>query len=110
MSVEHSVSALTYTVSIWVAGDAREAETICRRYCKENPLCVTVTPTAFVYTGGAETGVLVRLVNYPRFPAPPAVINEHAYALARALRDGLFQHSVMIERPEESVWLTTRAP
>lgn len=73
-------------------------------------LCVTVTPTTFFYTGGAETGVCVRLVNYPRFPKEPSEIDAAAMALARELRDGLCQWSVMIETPQRCVWLTTREP
>ncbi len=71
-------------------------------------LCVTVTPTNFVYTGGAESGVCVRLANYPRFPSDIVKIDEKAFALARLLRDGMCQWSVMIETPTKTTWLTTR--
>lgn len=101
-------SAPAHWASIWIAGDATEAERICRKYCVENGLCVTVTPTEYVYTGGAEAGVCVRLINYPRFPAEPSDINAKALDLARVLRVGLCQWSFLIETPTKSTWFTAR--
>lgn len=98
----------SFYATIWIAGDAAEAERICRRYCMDVGLCVTVTPTRFIYTGAAEDGVCVRLVNYPRFPVDPDNIRFMADNLADALRNGLSQWSVMIETPVETIWRTTR--
>ena len=105
---ETSRVSQTYAVSIWLAGSVADATRICRQFCKEVGLCVTVTPTDFVYSGGAESGVLVRMVNYPRFPAQADEINKKAFDLARVLRDGLSQWSVMIETPTDTTWLTVR--
>lgn len=110
--MEHSTSAErivpAFYANIWIAGDAQEAERICRRYCMEVGLCVTVTPTTFVYTGGAEVGVCVRLVNYPRSPRDPQDIEAQAMDLARMLRVGLCQWSFMVETPAKAIWVTTR--
>lgn len=108
MTKETIKTADTYAVSIWVAGDTSEAERICRKFCMDVGLCVTVTPTAYVYSGGTETGVCVRLVNYPRFPSSPDKIDATAMGLARELRYGLCQWSVMVETPHQTTWLTMR--
>lgn len=48
--------APSYPVSIFIAGDPDAARRICRNFCDEEGLCVTVTPTTYVYTGGDENG------------------------------------------------------
>lgn len=69
------------------------------------PLCVTVTPTTFVYVAGAEEGVLVRLFNYPRFPKDRAEIERQARALAESLMWHLCQRSYSIEYPDRTDWV-----
>lgn len=49
----------SFAVSIFIAGDPPDARRACRRYCNDVGLCVTVTETEFVYSGGAETGALL---------------------------------------------------
>ncbi len=71
-------------------------------------LCVTVEPIEFIYTGGAEAGVRVGLINYPRFPAEVAEIMAKAEALALLLIERLFQHSASVVGPELTVWLSRR--
>lgn len=100
-------TAPTYTATIYIAGDIDEARRVCREACMAG-LCVTVTPTEFIYTGGAEAGVAVGLINYPRFPAEPAGIFAKAEALALKLIDGLCQHSASIVATDRTVWLTRR--
>jgi hypothetical protein len=51
-----------------------EAYDICHEYCDHVGLCVTITPTRFIYSRGQgiengwEDGCFIRLINYPRFP------------------------------------------
>lgn len=94
--------------NIWIAGDHARAVQACREFCMYVPLCVTVTPATFVYVGGAEEGVCVRLINYPRFPKQPSDIQANAVALAEFLRSALCQHSYTVEGPTETMWNTTR--
>ena len=68
----------SFYANIWIAGSAADAERLCRDYCNRVGLCVTVTPTVFIYTGGAQSGVLVRLFNYPKFPAERDSIRDKA--------------------------------
>ena len=69
---------------------------ICQSYCDSVGLCVTVTPTIFVYTNGNERGCLVGLINYPRFPSTPEKILEHALDLAERLLDAYKQYKVSV--------------
>lgn len=103
------VTEPAYTVDIFVAGSVADATRICREHCMEIGLCVTVAPTEFVYTGGAESGVRVGLVNYPRFPALPSEIREKAIALAERLMVGLYQTSALVQGSDVVVWVTRRS-
>lgn len=98
----------SHHVRIWMAGDLDKARDVCRRYCMEVGLCVTVTPTEFIYTGGAETGFVVGLLNYPRFPAEPEVLRDKAQALAERLRAELCQWSYLLEGSEQTMWVSYR--
>ena len=98
----------TYSVDIFIAGDAAEARRICRQFCLARGFCVTITETEFVYTGGAESGVRVGCINYPRFPSEPEAIWLKAYDLAKMLRDGLCQHSFCMVAPDKTYWETCR--
>jgi hypothetical protein len=100
--------APSYPVSIFVAGRVRQAEAICRAHCDEVGLCVTVTETAYCYTDREETGVIVGLINYPRFPSTPTEIFAKAEALALRLIDGLGQQSASIQAPDKTVWISFR--
>lgn len=96
------------SVTVYVAGDHQTARESLRRQCLEEGLCVTVTPTTFVYTAGVEEGVAVGLVNYPRFPATPAAISDRARRVALRLMDDLCQWSALVVGPAETLWLTRR--
>lgn len=97
----------TFTATIYIAGDLATARQVCRAFCSIG-LCVTVEATEFIYTGGAETGVRIGLLNYPRFPTEPADILGKARALADFLRERLCQHSWLIVTPTETIWNSTR--
>lgn len=103
------VAADCYWVAIHIAGDLADAKRICRQFCAEVGECVTVTPTTYVYAGGAEEGVTVRFINYPRFPRTVEELNARALALALRLKDGLFQISLTIETPDGIDWHSWRA-
>ena len=70
--------------------------------------CVTVTPTTYVYTGGEEDGMIVGLINYPRFPASPDNLWERAEDIGDALRTALGQQSYTIQAPDKTVWFSHR--
>ena len=80
-------------------------EDICAAYCDSVGLCVTVTPTTFVYSHGREPGAIVGLINYPRFPKEPVDIRAYALTLAENLRGNLNQLRVTAEFTDETVLL-----
>lgn len=98
----------TFTVKIYLSGPIEVAKHILRQDCLREGLCVTVEPTQFIYTGGEETGYVVGLLNYPRFPSDPEAIRTRARRLAELLLAATFQHSALLVDPQQSEWLTMR--
>lgn len=82
-----------------------EVEEICQEYCDKVGLCVTITPTKFIYTDGSEEGVLVGLINYPRFPESTDAIREKSFSLAEILKNRLGQYRVSIIYPDKTIVL-----
>lgn len=70
--------------------------------------CVTIESTHFIYAGGEETGFMVGLVNYPRFPTTPNALMVRARELAYVLLERTCQHSVLIMTPEKTEWITKK--
>ena len=101
-------TADSYPVTVWVAGDYQKAKDSLRRQCFDEGLCVTLTPTEFVYTAGAESGVAVGLINYPRFPKSPEDIRLRAEKVLLTLLDDLYQNSGLVQTPETTYWYTRR--
>jgi hypothetical protein len=98
----------SYPISIFIAGHYDAALTACREFCDKEGLCVTVTPTDYVYTNGQESGVIVGLINYPRFPVHPLDLEITASELGRYLLAKLDQKSFSIQTPNETVWYSNR--
>jgi hypothetical protein len=97
------------SIDIWIAGDQVDIADAVGKVVDEVGLCVTLTPTVFRYTNGAESGVRIGLRNYPRFPA------RRGYLLALAERIGLAcaiaadQGSFMVEEVgEKTLWYSRR--
>ena len=98
----------THWARIYMSGPIDVAKQVLRGECLRVGLCVTVEPTVFIYTGGEETGFVVGLVNYPRFPATVEAINQRARELVGLLLDATHQHSAMLMTPSHTDWLTRR--
>jgi hypothetical protein len=74
-----------YRADIYIAGDLDTCTRICREECFREGLCVTVESCNFVYTGGAEMGVRVGLIQYPPFPKEEDGIFDRAVVLGKML-------------------------
>lgn len=98
----------TWSLNIWIAGDPLKAHDICQSYCDTVSFCVSVTPTSYAYKGGHEVGVIVGLINYPRFPSTSEEMFDHAKSLGIQLMEGLGQQSFTIETPAETWWFSIR--
>ena len=89
------------------------AREICSKYVNDIGLCVTLSPTEFIYTNtygvgagyAGEPGAAVELINYPRYPSELANIRELALELAATLKDEFEQHRVTVMFPHETVML-----
>lgn len=101
-------TAPTIEFAIYMAGDIAQAKQVCREYCFEVGLCVTVEPVDFIYTGGEETGFRIGLINYPRFPTSQAELFGRASDLAEKVMCRLCQHSFSIVGPAKTTWFTRR--
>jgi hypothetical protein len=106
-----TVPTFTATIYVGFSGTSDDtfwlyrAHALCRAYCDEIGLCVTVTPTRFVYTDGGEDGCAVGLINYPRFPSTREQIKERALVLAERLRVEFVQKRVSVVFTDETVTL-----
>lgn len=98
----------TVRYDIFMAGDVVQAKQVCREYCFEVGLCVTIEPVDFIYTGGEESGFRVGMINYPRFPTTLEALHERATALADRLMNRLCQQSYSIVGPGLTVWFSRR--
>ncbi len=110
----------TYTATIYaglhdlendVKGTLEQVHELCQTYVRKKGLCVTVTPTRFIYghpdepnLAGWEDGAIVGLINYPRKPTSPMQIKKHAFALATLLKDAFNQNRLSIVFPDET-WM-----
>jgi len=104
----------TYTATIYVGfrerdtgvlHDISEVRGICQEYCDNVGLCVTVTPTEYIYTNGNEPGAFIGFINYPRFPDTSEHIKSHVLRLANIIMIACKQYRVTIVFPDETVML-----
>lgn len=98
----------SYKVKLYLSGSYDDAIRACRQYVNDVGLCVTVERADYVYSYGMESGVVVGLLNYPRFPATKDQVYKKAEGLAIYLKRELCQSSVLIDDGETAKWLTTR--
>ena len=82
--------------------NAKAVEDCIEKYC-ECGFCVTVTPLRFIYTGGKENGVMIGIINYPRFPKEESELDLHAIALADKLMKEFKQYRCSIVFPDDTV-------
>jgi hypothetical protein len=100
----------TFTASIYVGtrhgySDVDEIRQWLQEFCNDVRLGVTLTPTEFIYVDGGEPGVIVGLINYPRFPKPIKEIKENAVAIAQGLMELCEQERVSIVFSDETIML-----
>ena len=81
---------------------------IIREVCFAGGICVTISPTTFIYMGGEEEGYEVGLLNYPRFPETPNILQAKARTLALRLLEGTHQHSILNVGDDKSEWISRR--
>ena len=72
---------------------------------EEDGLCVTVSKTNYVYRDGNEEGIIVGLINYPRFPTETEKLESRAMLIAENLKERFQQNRVTIVFPNETIML-----
>ena len=97
----------TFNANIYIAGDISRIRDICGEYC-ESGFCVSITSTEFVYTYGRETGAIIGIINYPRFPKQQKEIKKLSILLSEKLITGLHQGSCTIVFTDETVFISRR--
>lgn len=105
MTTKHET---TGWVRLYLSGPIDIAKQLLRQECLARGLCVTVEPTAFIYTGGEEAGYVVGIINYPKFPSSQDAIYQLGQELALTLMRGTFQQSALVMTPTITTWMTTR--
>lgn len=101
----------TCSIQVFMAGDIAVAKQRLRSMAyNERGMCVTITPTDFIYTGGEEAGFVVGIQNYPRFPSTQKNLGEFAAHVAEELRAVCCQKTALIVGPRWTRWLTQKAP
>lgn len=85
----------SYWVRIYIAGDLAVIEYTCRAYVTQG-LCVNVTPNKYIYKYGEETGAIIELIQYPKYPDKSEMIWAQAECLANSLLDKLHAGSYTI--------------
>ncbi len=79
------------------------ALSLCYRYCERCRVGLTIAENTFVYPGGQEPGLVVSLINYPRFPKTNVEVLQAAIALADELLFALDQERLtVVEIPGET--------
>lgn len=87
------------------------ARELCSNYVNEVGLCVTFTPTEYIYSNdhgkgyAGEKGIIVGLINYPRIPTEPEKIRELAMDLAYLLKIKFKQQRVTVMFPDKTVMI-----
>ena len=88
-----------------IVGNTELVESVCQRVCDEIGLCVTVTPTKFIYTKGSEPGCIVGLINYPRFPDSKENLLARATLIATLLKFHCEQQRVSVVAPDITIMI-----
>jgi hypothetical protein len=83
-----------------------EVKLIVQNYVNNIGWCVTITPTEYYYTDGNEPGVIIGVINYPRFPKTIEILKTQTLELATILRTLLYQKRVSVIFPQETIMLS----
>jgi hypothetical protein len=104
----------SFNIQIWlglrevytdVVHSIDEVYDICQKLCNARKACFTITPTRFIYVDGWEDGVVIGLINYPRFPKEKQRLIYDSWEIAGELQEHFKQIRVSITTPEKTYTL-----
>lgn len=96
--------------NIHIAGDLSEAERFCTEYAFSKGWCTQVYPCKYIYTGGQESGIVARIIAYPRFKKSFDLQNDEVLDFAKKLAERLCQKSFTIENKDTSTYYESNNP
>lgn len=110
MNSEYSeqLQVATHWAKTFIAADFDHAKQVLRRFCFDVSYCVTVDQTTYIYKGGEEKGIVVGLINCPRFPDEPGAIDNTAGIIADILMKQCGQKSYTIMTPEKTTYYSRK--
>jgi len=82
-----------------------ELEKFLQKEANKGGLCLTITPTIFIYKDGKENGAIIGLINYPRFPKNEGELKFTAEKIAKLCKEEYKQQRVSIEYKDETIML-----
>ncbi len=96
--------------TIHMAGNYDDAIRAAKKYTFEEGMCFQITKCAYVYTGGMEDGITVRVFRYPRFSRTVDELSRIVYEFAQVLANELCQKSYSIEDKYTTAYFTSENP
>lgn len=103
-----TLQAPTHVIKIYIAGDRNLARQVLQKWVMRGA-CVSISEEEYIYTMGNETGIVVNIINYPRFPKEPAELLWQAQELARHLLEEMYQGScTIVDYNGESYFMSRR--
>jgi hypothetical protein len=85
----------SYWVKIYIAGPMEMIEQCCREFVLPGG-CVNITPNKYIYTHGEETGAIIEIIEYPKYPSDENSIRDKAIDLAQFIMEQLHQGSYTV--------------
>lgn len=95
---------------VHIAGDYSTALQYTREFTFKYGACAQMCKVDFCYTGGLESGITARFINYPRFPKDNADIHSEVLTYARGLAERLCQKSFTIESKNKTYYYLSDNP
>lgn len=104
MSFELKNTIQTFYANIHLAGDYSTCKSVCREIAYTFGFCFQISEVDYIYTGGQESGVLIRVINYPRFPRDPEEITKLCIEFAKKISAVMCQKSFTIETSTDTMY------
>jgi hypothetical protein len=97
--------------AVVLGGQRLTALSVCYNYCQRAKMGLMVFDTSFMHPGGQESGMVISIANYPRYPTKNSTVLQHALALAEELMRVLDQERLtVVEVPGETFLVERHKP